>query len=178
MVGGQDVSAEQEFDAFVRARQREVLRSAWLLCGSWGEAEDLAQGALTTTWRHWGSLRDREAALGYVRRVMFTDHLRSRRAARTAESPVEVVPEPSSAEHGRPYTQVERRAALTRALAALPPRQRAAVVLRHFCDLSEKDTAEIMGCRVGTVKSHVNAALETLRRSPSIADALYEGAPR
>jgi RNA polymerase sigma-70 factor (sigma-E family) len=169
------VTKAEDFEAFVAARQRALWRSAFLLTGESGLAEDLVQTALIRTWPHWGRLAGSEGAEAYVRRAMFTAHASWWRRRWRGETPVDVVPEPA-----RPSTPADPdvRESMRRALLTLPPRQRAAVVLRYFEDLTEVQTAHVLGCSTGTVKSQTFKALETLRRHPGLSELTAEGVSR
>jgi RNA polymerase sigma-70 factor (sigma-E family) len=151
---------DREFAAYVAARQRSLLRTAWLLSGDWAAAEDLVQTALLRTWRRW----DRVAAAGdpdaYVRRVVVTGYLSARRRRWTGELPTAAPPETAAVDG---YGAADLRDALGRLLPALPPGQRAVLVLRHYEDLTEAQTAAVLGCSVGTVKSQNARALARLR---------------
>jgi RNA polymerase sigma-70 factor (sigma-E family) len=125
-------------------------------------AQDLLQEALLKTYVAWPRIRDVARAEAYTRRVIVTTSVSWRRRRSFHERPAEPLPEPAAT---RDETDsVVMQDALWLELQALPPRQRAAVVLRYYHDLTEVQTAELMGCSVGTVKSQVFAALGTLRR--------------
>lgn len=171
-VGGA-VTVEEDFRLFVAARQRALLRSAGLLTGDAGLAEDLVQAALVKSWPHWSRLMARGDAEAYVRRVLVTTHIGWRRRRWRGEVPTGALPEPAS---NRDTTDVDVQVAVRRALLALPPRQRAAVILRYFDDLTEQQTAAALGCSVGTVKSQTSRGLDKLRRQPGLSDLLTEGA--
>lgn len=147
------------FCAFVTARQAALLRSAWLVTGDENEAQDLLQEALTRVWVHWHRVsRDGNPEM-YVRKVMVNAQISWWRQRRSAEStPVEA---PNTASL---FEAVEQRPRILQALRSLPPRQRAVVVLRYYDDLSEADTAAILDCSVGTVKSQCHKALSKLRQ--------------
>lgn len=171
---GEDVTTEEDFRQFVAARQGQLRRSAWLLTGDASLAEDLVQTALVKSWPHWHKLVNDGAAEAYVRRAMHTTYLSWwRRKWRTElPGPVPDAPERDS------YAAVDLSASVRAALISLPARQRAAVVLRYFEDLSELQTAEILGCSVGTVKSQTSRALDKLRAFPGLSEVLTEGAGR
>ena len=162
---------EAEFVSYVAARQAALLRTAVLLTGDRHSAEDLLQTALAKLYLSWGSVRRTESMDAYVRRVM-VNQLTSwwRRAWRRREiSTWEVSDRPDPRHVVRDaFEDVVQRDAMWRALQTLPPGQRAALVLRYYEDLSEAQTAEVLGCSVGTVKSQVHRALNRLRAS-------YEG---
>ena len=156
------VRVDPSFAAFVDARSTELLRTAYLLTGDRGHAEDLLQTALLRTARHWA--RAREAPVAYVRRVLANlshDHRRSRRR-RPPEAPLPADPDVLAVVDPGVDRIPDRRDVVT-ALAALPTRQRQVVVLRFFSDLSVEQTAELLGCSTGTVKSYTSRALSRLR---------------
>jgi RNA polymerase sigma-70 factor (sigma-E family) len=151
------------FREFVATRQRALLRTAWLLTGDWHAAEDLVQAALARTWPRWESIVRRDQPELYVRKVMLNTHATWWRRKWRGELPAEQVPDAAGADE---FGAVDNRTAVRAALAALPARQRAAVVLRYFDDLTEAQAAEVLGCSVGTVKSQTSRALAKLRTSP------------
>ena len=160
-----------DFGAFVAATQGRLQRTAWLLTGNWEEAEDLVQTALAKAWRHWDRVVTADSPEAYARRILSNSFLSSRRRRWWGERPVsEVEPVPS----GDQSEQVALRAAIEAGLKQLTARQRAAVVLRYFSDLSEAEVAEIMHCRVGTVKSTTARAFELLRAQPGFDGLLRE----
>jgi RNA polymerase sigma-70 factor (sigma-E family) len=159
-----------DFDGFVEARSATLLRAAWLLTGEWPQAEDLLQTALAKAYLAWGRIEPgREEA--YVRRVLFTTYATWWRRAWRGEQPVAVLEKQDLHDE---HAQVELREVVLSALAQLPRRQRATVVLRYYCDLSETETAHALDCSVGTVKSQAAKGLARLRRS-SLAAAVSEG---
>lgn len=160
------VSDDEAFADFVRARSPELLRSAWLLVGDWHGAQDLVQTALEKSWPRWG--RRVEHPEAYVRRVMLTTYLAGSRRRWSGEVPTDFVPERTSSGDDLG----ELRLALLGVLRGLTPRQRAVIVLRYFDDRSEAETAELLGCSVGTVKSHASRGLEQLRATPGLAESL------
>lgn len=158
MIPGRDRRA---FDEFVAASADRLVRTAYLLCGDRGHAEDLAQTALLRTARRWRVARREPEA--YARRVLVNlakDRWRAL-ARRPAETPLEAVTE------SRATVEVVDgcldRDELLRATAQLPPGQRAVLVLRYFDDLSVAETAATLGCSTGTVKSQTSRALDRLR---------------
>ena len=160
----------EEFTRWARARQPHLLRAALLLSGDQARAEDLVQDALTQVAMRWGRLRD-SSPDAYARRVIYHGNVswwRRRRREVLTDDPGGGAPAP-------PVEPVERRLLIRRALAALPRRQRAVVVLRYYEDLSERDTAHVLGVSVGTVKSQTHLALRRLRESaPELAEFLHE----
>jgi RNA polymerase sigma-70 factor (sigma-E family) len=165
---------ERGFRDFVVARQDALLRRAWLLTGDWASAEDLVQGALLRVWPRWGRVTATGQEDAYVRKVMLNQYLSGRRRRWTREAPTAQLPEPVSPDG---YSDVDVRMVLSRAVAALPRRQRAVIVLRFVEDLSELQTADALGCAAGTVKSQTSKALATLRQHKQVAD-LMEGTLR
>ena len=163
-----DAQGRAAFEALVDARSTSLLRTAYLLTGDWGTAEDLLQTALAKTWFRWHALRDTQAAEAYVRQVMSRTFATWWRRKWRGETPTDVLPDVLGHD---PYSGVVARDLLRRALAELPPRQRAIVVLRFYEDLSEVQVAEALGCSVGTVKSTVSRALVRLRQSGLATDA-------
>jgi RNA polymerase sigma-70 factor (sigma-E family) len=161
---------EAEFDDFVLARSQALIRSAYLLVQDAGLAEDLVQTALTKAWFAWSRIEDPEA---YVRRIMVTTATswwRRRWIRETpAEQPLTNAPAASDTE------DLARGQDLWDALARLPRRQRAVVVLRYVEDHTEAETADLLGCSVGTVKSQCSKALAKLRLDSSLSPAADEG---
>ena len=148
------------FSDFVAARSTALYRTAYLVVGDRGLAQDLVQEALTKTYLAWPRLRDVNAAEPYTRRVIVTTAISwKRRRSWYGERPQELLPDRPE----RDEDSLEVRDWVWRELLALPPRQRAALVLRFYEDLSEAQTAELMGCAVGTVKSQVSQGLKRLR---------------
>jgi RNA polymerase sigma-70 factor (sigma-E family) len=146
------------FDDFVIARAPALLRTAYLLVRDQGAAEDLVQTALTKAWFVWDRLSgDPEP---YVRRILVTTQLSWRRRRWTGELPT--ADPPDHAVDAAQDRSVEMQD-LWDALGHLPPRQRAVLVLRYFEDLTEKETARMLDCSVGTVKSQAAKALAKLR---------------
>lgn len=149
------------FVAFASARSPALFRFAYLLVGDRGLAEDLLQETLTRTYAGWARLRDPANAEAYARKVMTSVAITWwHRKSWHAERPRGDVPETPTKGHAE---DVAVRDWVWRELQSLPPRQRAAIVLRYYEDLSEAQTAEVLGCSVGTVKSQVFAGLRRLR---------------
>jgi RNA polymerase sigma-70 factor (sigma-E family) len=160
------------FREFVAARWRPLLRVSWALTGDWALAEDLLQTSLAKVWPRWGSIRRTDDPDVYVRRVLVTTYATWWRRKWRGEVPTEELPETGvgrPAGSGDPGDDVVLAETLRVALATLPRRQRAVVVLRYVEDLSEADTAVVLGCSVGTVKSQASKALAKLRTSPLLA---------
>ena len=168
--GGNDSvdGAEREaFREYVVGRSPALLRTAYLLTGDRSDAEDLLQTALAKTFLAWGRIRDPGALDGYVRRIMVNAQTSVWRRRRVEEYSTDELPE----QPGRdPTADAELHDALWTALARLPKRARAAVVLRFYEDLSEAETADALGVTVGTVKSTVSRALVRLREDAGLRD--------
>jgi RNA polymerase sigma-70 factor (sigma-E family) len=154
------VRRDEEFTAYVTARARLLRRSAYLLCGDWHRAEDLTQSALTKVYVAWPRVRRAENVDGYVRTLLVRTYLDEQRRLWRKEQPtgesVDTVRADSAGES-------DQRLDLVAALAGLPPRQRAAVVLRCWEDLSIAEVARTLDCSEGTVKSQTSRGLATLR---------------
>ncbi len=170
-----DTEAEQAFDAFVAARSRALARTAYLLTGDHHHAEDLVQTTLFKAAKAWHRIEgDPEP---YVRRALYHEHISAwRRRRHLTELSLEG-PAGWHAEN-RPSTEpdVDLRVALRHALADLTPKQRAVLVLRYFEDLTEAQTAAVLGVTVGTVKSGTRQALDRLRkRAPHLAELVTVG---
>jgi RNA polymerase sigma-70 factor (sigma-E family) len=150
------------FEAFVECRSTALLRTAYLLTGDRGHAEDLLQAALLRTARHWSRARDAPEA--YTRQVLVNlsrDRIRWL-VRRPREAPMPPDPDNLRAVDAG-YERVTERRVVVRALAQLPTRQRQVIVLRFFEDLSVEHTAQLLGFSTGTVKSYTARALARLR---------------
>ena len=156
-----------QFVEFVHARQHALQRFAYLLTSDHHAAEDLVQTALAKTYLSWSKVRDRGSLDGYVRRIIVNENTSVwRRAWRRNEHPTDRLPEVAeAAEATEPAARVGDADAIWRAVQELPPRQRAAVVLRYYEDLSEAETAQILSCSIGNVKSQTSRGLAKLRAS-------------
>jgi RNA polymerase sigma-70 factor (sigma-E family) len=158
----------ESFDDFVATRSTRLLRTAYLLTHHRALAEDLVQTSLAKAWFSWGRIEGRPEA--YVRRIMVNTYSSWWRRRWNGEEATADLPERGAGQGFRPGedVRVDDRTDLWRALARLPRRQRAVVVLRFYEDLSEAETAEIMQCSVGTVKSQASRALAKLRVDPTL----------
>jgi RNA polymerase sigma-70 factor (sigma-E family) len=150
---------DDDFRDFVITWTPALFRTAFMLTGDRGHAEDLVQTALMKTSRRWTQISDREARYAYVRRVMVNTQTSWFRRRRVVEHFVDVVPE-SEAQLDE-FQATEGRT--LPALAQLPAGMRAVLVLRFYEDLSEAETARLLGCSVGTVKSQTSRGLDRLR---------------
>jgi RNA polymerase sigma-70 factor (sigma-E family) len=158
----------EQFRQFVAESSGRLIRVATALTGDRHAAEDLLQGALTRTAARWRRLDgDAEA---YVRRAMYHAQVNIwRRRQRLRETPTAHVPErPDQRDE---IGATDRRLALRQALMRLGPRQRAVLVARFYEDLSEQETAALLGCSPGTVRSQLHRALARLRQiAPELCD--------
>lgn len=150
----------EEYCSFVASRSAALFRVAYLVIGDHQLAQDLLQESLAKTYVAWPRLRDVSNAEAYTRRVIATTAISWRRRRGFHERPAERLPEPAQADA---VAAAVLHDALWACLLELPPRQRTAIVLRHYCDLTEAQAADAMGCSVGTVKSSVFTGLRRLR---------------
>ncbi|MFJ9697660.1 SigE family RNA polymerase sigma factor [Kitasatospora sp. NPDC101183] len=149
----------EEFTEYVASKSGWLRKVAYLLCGDWHRADDLVQETVTKLYVNWSRVSRVENLDGYTRRILVNTFLAEQRSPwwrRTIRS-----------ENGPDTTfcdvDLDASLDLRRALAALPPRQRATVVLRYYCDLSVDQAAEALGCSPGNVRSQSSRALGTLR---------------
>jgi RNA polymerase sigma-70 factor (sigma-E family) len=167
MGGRVDDRSEAAFEEFVAGRQAALFRTAFLLTGDRGHAEDLLQGALERAYQHWQRVTAADNPDAYVRRIMVNlanDRWRTRR--HVVEQGLDAVAAASSARDCQ-AEQAELRDLVVRALRGVPVRMRTVLVLRYFEDLSEAETAAVMGCSIGTVKSQAARGLDRLRAAIS-----------
>jgi RNA polymerase sigma-70 factor (sigma-E family) len=155
---------EDEFVAFAEACRPSLRRTAYLLCGDWDRAADLTQEALVRVYVAWPRLEDR-GLRSYARRAVTSVAVDQARKRSSREVPVPQVEDRVGDTVRDPTDQVGDRLLLMSALAELPARQRACVVLRYYDDLSVESVAEALGCRTGTVKSQTARGLEALREA-------------
>ena len=146
---------------YVRGQWPALVRYATALCGDPTEAEELVQSALVRVAVRWPFVRDKDNPDGYVRRAIVNGYLTTWRRVRSRETRMAEPPEVAVA--ADVSVGVDDVMTVRRALAGLPPRQRAVLVLRYLEDRSEQETAELLGCSVGTVKSQTSKALAKLR---------------
>ena len=155
--------ASRDWDSFTEyatARWAALERAAYLMVGDVGLAQDLVQEVLIKTYVAWPRLRDPASAEAYTRKAITTTAINWFRRRAWSERPSDPPPDSPAPGHA---DGVEDRAWLWQCLLRLPVRQRVAIVLRYYEDLSEAATAEAMNCAVGTVKSQVSAGLAKLR---------------
>jgi len=166
-IPGRPVVGSPGFEEFVAARSRSLLRTAYLLTRDHGLAEDLLQTALTKAYVAWGRIEG--DAEPYVRRILVTTYSTWWRRRWHGEQPTDQLPETGTARGGHDDRTGES-GDLWAALGRLPRRQRAVIVLRYFEDLTEAQTADLLGISTGTVKSQTSKALAKLRIDPSLTE--------
>jgi RNA polymerase sigma-70 factor (sigma-E family) len=167
---------DDDFTRFVVSRWRSLAHTAFLLTGDFHEAEDLVQTTLARVYPRWRRIRH-ETAEHYIRRALVNNNRTRFRRRRVVHLLLPHLPDTSlvaGEAAGRPD---EERDALLRALADLPQRQRAVVVLRYWDDLSAEEVAATLGCSVGTVKSQASRALAKLRHHPALSHHPLPDAP-
>ena len=157
---------DADFAAYLQARRASVLRTAYLLSGDLHTAEDLTQTAFAKLYLAWERVRDRESIDGYLRRILVNENNSLwRRGWKRREHATDELPEPM------PVVDTYddgRGAALWDLVQTLPKKARAVLVLRYYEELSEAETADLLGVSVGTVKSQTSRALAALReRTPA-----------
>jgi RNA polymerase sigma-70 factor (sigma-E family) len=161
---------DADFEEFVAARADDLLRTAVLLTHDRGHAEDLVQVTLVKAYRHWRRIEGTDP-YSYVRRILVTSAASWWRRRSTQEI-VDLPPhDPAGPDRTDDIVERDR---ITEALAILPVRMRAVLVLRYFEDLSERDTAAALGCSVNTVKSQTARAVARLRAHLGTAAPVLE----
>jgi RNA polymerase sigma-70 factor (sigma-E family) len=155
---GRSGADEDAFRAFALSRRPVLRRTAFLLCGDWHQADDLVQTALVKLYVAWPRVRTSGPPDAYAHRILVRCFLDERRRPWRRESPTDI------ADHDGPATPPhEDLLDLRSALARLPRRQRATLLLRFWLDMSVAQTADALECSEGTVKSQTARALSTLR---------------
>jgi RNA polymerase sigma-70 factor (sigma-E family) len=154
------VSTVPDFASFYLAARPTLLRTTYAVTGDRQLAEDAVQVAFAKAYASWARVHRASDPTAYVRRIAINAAIgHHRRASFRRETPVDRLPD-RTADAGPDLLERDE---VWRAVRALPPRQRAVVVLRYYEDLSERQIADALGCRPGTVKSQAAAALATLR---------------
>jgi RNA polymerase sigma-70 factor (sigma-E family) len=164
-----DASADGEFSQFMQGRWSQLVRLGYGLTGDLQTAEDLAQTAFARAYASWSRVSKADNPDAYLRRIIVNANRNRFRKVRVSELLTDSLPDLASPADGA--GQRADRAALVQALMKLSYGQRAVVVLRYWLDLSETETAAILGCSVGNVKSQAARGLAKLRAS----DTLLEG---
>lgn len=156
------MGVELDFEPFVRGHGTELLRIAVLISGSRDRGEELLQETLTYLYPRWDKVAAAETPLAYVRRALVNRLVSERRSPRRNTVALWDLPERTD---GRDLGEmVATRRAVWQLVGGLPDRQRAAVVLRYFYDLSDAEIARILDCRAATVRSIISRAMNAMRR--------------
>jgi len=168
-----NASDREQFEEFMTSRWAGLVRLAFGLTGDRWLAEDLAQTALASAYASWWRVRRADDPDAYVRRILINASKRRLRRRRVREQPAATPPETAVSD---PTTMVDERSALLGALQELPPRQRAAVVLRYWEGLTDAQAGALLGCSGGTVRSQAARGLAKLRASGGLGPD--DAAPR
>lgn len=150
-----------DFDEYVVTRSPALLRFGAALTGDVQLAEDLLQTALVKAYRHWRAVTSADHPDAYIRRVMVTTHISAHRRHRVRETLTQLVPD-----RPRPDDFVEAltdRDELDQAINALPPRQRAVLVLRHYAGYEDAAIADVLGCTQASVRAYASKGSAALR---------------
>jgi RNA polymerase sigma-70 factor (sigma-E family) len=161
-----DDADDERFREFMAERWPKLVRLGYGLTGDRGLAEDLAQTTLANVYASWSRVSRASDPDAYTFRILMNAHKSAFRKRRVSERPAATIPDAGAPDA---TAAIEQRIVLMSALMELAPKQRAAVLLRYFEDLSETQTAAVLGCSVGTVKSQTFNALARLRQSPHLA---------
>jgi RNA polymerase sigma-70 factor (sigma-E family) len=166
-------SREAEYCEYVTARLSSLRRLAVVLCDDWQRADDLVQATLTKLYVHWNRARAAAHPDAYARAVLVREFIQERRSAWAKR--VSLVGMMSDS----PEAAVDHDVVLDlrAAVASLPARQRATLVLRFYCDMNVEQCADVLGCTPGTVKSQTARGLEAVRRSLAPAQSASPGEP-
>jgi RNA polymerase sigma-70 factor (sigma-E family) len=161
------VQVDQSFETYVAARGHALTRTAYLLTGDHGHAEDLVQAALGRAYLKWAKVSRMDSPDAYVSRIIVNQHIsrwrRTRgREALTSDPPDRPVPDPTAT-----FAAAD---AVRDVVRGLPPRQRAAVVLRFYEDLPDAEIAALLGCSEATVRSQISRALAAIRSGGRLSD--------
>ena len=165
---------DAEFTDFVADHGGHLLRTACLVTGDAHLGEDLLQTALAKAFGSWDKVRRADHPAAYVRRLMINAHLSWVRRLTNTERVVETFPDTGSGDLQAAHAESDE---MRQALLRLSPRVRTAIVLRYFDDLTEAETAQVMGCSRSTVNNHVTRGLAALRAllTPRVADLTIDG---
>jgi len=166
-----DRSLEEDFTAFVTERAHALLKAAYALTGDQHAAQDLVQSAFAKAFLKWRKISDSPEP--YVRRIIYHDFVSMWRNHRRKPEVIVAEP-PDRSDDGELEDDAAIRLLMREALAALPPRQRAVIVLRYFEDFSVEETAAILACGKGTVASQASRALAKLREAVSHLDGVED----
>jgi len=156
----------QSFEQFATERAATLLRYATALTCDPDLAQDVVQNTLLRVQPRWPRIGAMNAPLAYVKRMVTTEYLSWRRRKAVREIAVATVGDTAISD---PSVEVDERDAMLGRIAALPPKQRAAVVLRYYENRTDDEIAQVLGCRAGTVRSHLSRALGVLRTGEPVA---------
>jgi RNA polymerase sigma-70 factor (sigma-E family) len=151
---------DTEFTEYAQARLSWLRGLAYVLCQDWHRADDVVQSALTRLYAHWGTARSADSPDAYARTIVVREYLREQRSSWARRVVLTRQPPDSAVPDGTDTADL----GLREALARLPERQRAVLVVRFYCDLSVDQAARVLGCSPGTVKSQTAKGLATLRQ--------------
>jgi RNA polymerase sigma-70 factor (sigma-E family) len=166
---------EDPFGLFVRLHNEALFRSAYLLTGSSTHAEELLQDTLTTLYPRWARVAAADSPVAYVRRSLANRYVSVHRRRSNRDVTLSELPEQGE---GRDLaSDVADRQLLWQLLRTLPPRQRAALVLRYFHDMPDGEIAEALGCRVATVRSLVSRGVAAMRGALDSASTPHAAPP-
>ncbi len=164
---------DREFADYIAARLPALRRLAFVLCQDWHRADDIAQAAAIRAYTHWARAARADNTDAYVNTILVREFLHERRTGWARRVVLSEPPETAAS-----HIDQDGALDLRTAVAALPPRQRAVLVLRFYCDLNVYQTADVLGCAPGTVKSQTAKGLDALRRAVGgAADAGPAGNP-
>jgi RNA polymerase sigma-70 factor (sigma-E family) len=163
-----EATADEEFSEFMHARWPQLVRLGYGLTGDRQLAEDLAQTAFARAYASWSRVRRADDPDAYVRRIVVNANKNRFRKVRVSEMLTDSLPELAGARDSS--SQRDDRAVLMQALMRLSYGQRAAVVLRYWLDMTETETAAVLGCSVGNVKSQAARGLAKLRASAALVE--------
>jgi RNA polymerase sigma-70 factor (sigma-E family) len=152
-------SRDAEFADFVATRMASLRRLAILLCQNWERADDLVQASITKLYVHWPKAKAADNIDAYVRAILVHEFATERRSSWVRRVTLSSQLPDREAVMSDPETSLDLQAAI----ASLPPRQRAALVLRFYCDLPVEQAAQLLNCAPGTIKSQTAKALAALR---------------
>ena len=163
---------EQAFREFVTSQMASLRKLAYMTCGDWHAAEDAVANALVKLYPRWRKLERPDL---YAKTMVYRAAIdETRRPWRRERATGEAMPDVAL---GDPAGETDERLRIRAALEAVPPRQRAAVVLRHYLGLSLQDTAGVLGCNVGTAKSQTSRGLAKLRELLAAEHITFSGGP-
>ncbi|MBE1485536.1 sigma-70 family RNA polymerase sigma factor [Plantactinospora soyae] len=167
------VAVDAEYTEYVRGGLAQWRRTAYLMCGNWDSGDDIVQRVLTELYRNWPRARRADNLNALVRTMLLRRLIDDRRRGWARVRLTDLLPDRPAPAEPDPADRLD----LVAALRQVAPRQRAVLVLRFFQDLTVEETAQVLNCAPGTVKSQTAKGLATLRRllAPAETDALTTG---